>query len=592
MTVQPSKTICMAIGLPLLRDALEAALKAEGYSTRTAADGAVAIRALGTSRPDLLILDTSLPGVSGLGVLKRLRADPRTAGLPVMMLSDETSRPRVLETVGLGVSAYLVKNEVTLAALLERVRRVLNPPARATPQPAPAKPPAGAPTPTEPAPEGPPAPAPVGAAPIKPLLTRGEVLERLAKMGELSGFSPAVSQVVNLVSNSRCSAEQIAKAVSYDQGLSLKVLRVANSSAYSRGDRVDTVHKAILRIGMEQMRDTAMSIGVIERFGSADTASHLTAPLFWEHAIACGIIAAEIAHLLGHKDTSVAFTSGLLHDLGRMILLEQVRDEYPKVLSHASEAGIALDEAEARLLSITHAELMDHVLRTWHFPADLVAPIVHHHVEARDARGAAPQKVAETLRLGLANRLAHALFLGASGNDVLAPIEGHCRVLGLGAESIATIRATARQQTDEMKLSMLARSTSEPWPRRLDQLRARLGTPFRPLFVSASPDIDAYHIMCSELGEPPGANGPNIAVAHVATAKEAEGVSKALLAAERAAKCGPLPTIVLSPGNHYHLDAQAVPGRTVSALPTPLHLGRFIDAVRALTGASEAKKAA
>jgi len=151
---------------------------------------------------------------------------------------------------------------------------------------------------------------------MRPLVTKSDLLDRIAGMGELKGFSPTVSQIMSLVSSPRCSVEQVAKAVGQDHGIALKILRIANSSAFSRGDRVDTVHKAVLRIGLEQIRQTAMSIGVMERFGTLGLGDRLTAPMFWEHSIACGIIAAEIAHALKHKDPEVAFTTGLLHDLG------------------------------------------------------------------------------------------------------------------------------------------------------------------------------------------------------------------------------------------------------------------------------------
>lgn len=215
--------------------------------------------------------------------------------------------------------------------------------------------------------------------------------------------------------------------------MALKILRIANSSVYSRGDRVDTVHQALLRIGMQSIRQVVLNIGVVERFSSPAFKDHLATSQFWEHSITCGIIAAEIAHAQDAKEADSAFTSGLLHDLGRVVLAEALGDQCIQVIETARRLEAPLELVETRMLLLNHADVMDRLLSAWKFPKHMVDPITFHHASAGSVRSAAPARVPEILRLGLANRLAHAMLLGNSGNETIYPTEEYCRALNISA---------------------------------------------------------------------------------------------------------------------------------------------------------------
>lgn len=586
------KSILIVEDTAIFRETIESVLRNEGFDVRTVGDGMQALAALSTRRPDLMLLDLGLPVLSGMAVLQRIRADVALKRTPVVILSAENEREAIVEALKLGISGYLIKSQFSIRALLEKVGSVLAPAGeQASPAPSAAQGGAQAGETRRPG-----ALTPEAAAKelkmMRPLITRPDLINRLARAGDLKGFSPAVSQVVKLLSTPRCSAEEVAKAVGQDHGLALKVLRIANSSAYSRGDHVDTVHKAVLRIGLEQIRDTALSIGVVEQFSDLGSGERLTAPFFWEHSIAAGLIASEIAHALKQPDSGLAFTTGLLHDLGRVILAEVLGETYQKVLAVASELLLPLEEVEARLLTATHAEVMEQVLRAWHFPKELINPIIFHHVPARNAKEVSPAQGTQVLRLGLAERLAHALLLGSSGNDTLYPTEEHCRLLGLEPAHVETIRQMAGRGTDEMKLSLLTRSSDAPWPRRIEQHRRALKAPARPLYVSAAPHLDAYKLFCDELAGRTAGETPNIAIVHLTTPKEREAVFQALAQEEKAANARGLPIIVLFPTGQSLPEEPALAGRRCRMVGTPTPVARLLLAINDLLGAEVKQRAA
>jgi HD-like signal output (HDOD) protein len=355
---------------------------------------------------------------------------------------------------------------------------------------------------------------------------------------------------------------------------------------------VDTVHKAVLRIGVAGIRMAVLSLGVVERFGSIAFEHHLNTQLFWEHSIACGLIAAALARELQHKESDSAFTAGLLHDLGRIILAERLGAEYVSVLDAARDAQVPVDIAEMRLLMASHADVIGRLLLSWRFPKELVGPVVYHHAAAEEIRNVAPHQNQEVLRLGLANRLAHALMLGCSGNEIISPTETHCRLLGVRAATIDAIVETARQQTDDTKLALLTGSHGAPWQRPTERYRAELGGPFRPLYISAAPEFDAFRIFCAELAGPETPGAANVAVVHIAAAKDQAALAETLLASERDAGLGALPTIVLSPDGRFALADAALAGRVLTPLATPTQIPRFVRTVRTLLATQGARHAA
>jgi DNA-binding response OmpR family regulator len=108
-----------------LRRACEASLRQRGYEVLTAADGEEGLRLARTETPDLVLLDLLLPKLTGLEVLRSLRGDAATRELPVLILSNSSREQDVSEITRLGVAGYLVKADLSLKALGDRVARIL-----------------------------------------------------------------------------------------------------------------------------------------------------------------------------------------------------------------------------------------------------------------------------------------------------------------------------------------------------------------------------------------------------------------------------------------------------------------------------------
>jgi HD-like signal output (HDOD) protein/CheY-like chemotaxis protein len=615
-------TIMVVDDQAIIREPIAAALRRAGYETVTANDGAEALQSIRAAPPALVVLDIAMPVLDGMSVLRALRASPRTSGIPVIMLTAAAERAKVVEAARLGISGYMLKSRFSLREMLAQVKNAIDsaassaspasapsaqmssapaaaaiaqPPATAVPVAAPQHPSATA---TLTLHSGPPADAADGQAEVlrslRPIISRSELNERLEGFGELQGFSPVVSEVLRLTGNARCSIEHVAKAISHDHAIALKILKLANSVVYTRGEPVESVLKAVLRIGLGQIRQAVLNIAVVERFAGGGLDDFIDSSQFWEHAIATGIIAAELAHARDEKAADEAFTVGLLHDVGRMLFVGQLGDIYRQVLQTARDTQLPLEQVETRMLCHNHADIMDRVFRTWKFPREFINPIVFHHLSAGNIRSTVTQQRAEVATLALANRLAHAFMLGSSGNQTLYPTEELCELLGLDAQVIQRVEQIARPETDNVKFALLARSNQPNWPQLREVHRRELRVPLHPLYVSGAPQFDALRIFVGELAEPPGepAARPNIAVISFRHVREQVPLSQKLAGMEASAGVGPLPLIVISPGGKILPERSLLNGRRLVVLSTPIPIRRFVEAANSLLATAAISQAA
>jgi CheY-like chemotaxis protein len=108
-----------------LRRACEVSLRRRGFSVRTAEDGETALESVRTELPDLILLDLLMPKMTGVEVLRALRADEHTRGVRVLVLSNSSRGQDVKEIGELGVEGYLVKADLSLQQLGDRVAKLM-----------------------------------------------------------------------------------------------------------------------------------------------------------------------------------------------------------------------------------------------------------------------------------------------------------------------------------------------------------------------------------------------------------------------------------------------------------------------------------
>lgn len=183
-------------------------------------------------------------------------------------------------------------------------------------------------------------------------------------------------RVLNLIRDINSSTRQMAAAVEMDPSLSARLLRMANSPIYSRQKNVSSVFQAIDVVGTKALYDIVM-MGVTSDAFAKEIRSSVMGRTIWEHSLAVALLSRELSKMLGMRGTDEVFICGLLHDIGKIMLLRSDVETYSKILDQKTEAEMLNWERET--FGYDHAQIGSLVAQGWRLPDDVCQSILNHH---------------------------------------------------------------------------------------------------------------------------------------------------------------------------------------------------------------------
>jgi putative nucleotidyltransferase with HDIG domain len=191
-----------------------------------------------------------------------------------------------------------------------------------------------------------------------------------------------LSQLLVLLNEEEVNASQIVELIALDPALTAKVLQRCNNAASCLGRPVSDLDEAVTRIGFNAIY-RLVALVISEGFLGAEQQGYgIGAGELWEHSVATAVAARMIAGKLGGEE-NLAFTAGLLHDIGKLVLGSFLEGVQTSVLRETGPSGHSFLEAEKAILGVDHAEIGGRVLARWNFPENLAAAVRHHHDPAQ-----------------------------------------------------------------------------------------------------------------------------------------------------------------------------------------------------------------
>lgn len=582
---------------PICREPIADALRCSGHKVRCAGNGSEALAILREWQPELMLLDIEMPELDGMAVLRIVRRNPDYKHIPVIMVTNHADKASVLQAADRGIQGYLLKSKISVDIVVQKVSQCLAQPAvfsggagsatvaslappsstasASTRQAADAQPLKG------------PAIAPNDHGPLRtidevvPVLNKEDLLALVREGLELRPLGTSVENVLSTARNASCSAEDVAKALANDQAMCIRVLSLANSSTYARGRPVNSVQDAVKRIGIKEVRNVVLALDVVEQYkGSASR--HVDVRHFWEHSLACALIASSIAKACKCPGADDCFLWGLLHDVGRAVLLDKASEPYARVWEAAEALELPLEDLEARVLSLDHCDILERALEHWKFHRDFIIPVVSHHKSAQRIIRLSPSHAESAAIVALANRVAHALLLGSSGNETIYPFGDLLQVLKLKPADLARVCKTVPQEVDSLKFVLLSRAREESWPSYAESIKARLGLSFRPLCVSRKIEADAFCLFGERLSDRSKSTSPNVGVLYAEDAREWPQLRAEYENREAQADVGTLPVMVICNTGSAAESLTWSPPRDGVILKTPVRITTFVNSVQTL----------
>jgi putative nucleotidyltransferase with HDIG domain len=226
------------------------------------------------------------------------------------------------------------------------------------------------------------------------------------------------------------SAESVADLIRKDMSLTAKILQLVNSAFFGVAHTVEDVRDAVQILGFSTVRTLSLSIYVFSRFDPA-TMPGFPMDRMWNHSMATGLLARRIAARewgnLGIVEA--AFTGGILHDIGKLVLAYSLPEMFQRSVDLAQERGMALWRAENEVIGGNHAEVGAYLLGLWGLPATIVESVAwHHHPHMRE-----PQEFSPLTAVHMAN-FVQARKVPVFGDGLLEEVDqDYLRALKLGS---------------------------------------------------------------------------------------------------------------------------------------------------------------
>lgn len=205
------------------------------------------------------------------------------------------------------------------------------------------------------------------------------------KVRDLPTLPDLIQKTLALVRDEATSAKKLGDLISYDQAISSRLLKVANSAYYGFMKKIATVQHAIVILGFKEVKSLVLGIAVFDTMKEASSETSFMREEFWMHSMGCALAGQIIRKKVGGVDPETTFTAALLHDIGKLVLDVFLTQEYLKVLEKVRINGVSMVEAEEEVMGFSHADVGGWLCERWKFPPVLTFPIsFHHQVEKVD----------------------------------------------------------------------------------------------------------------------------------------------------------------------------------------------------------------
>lgn len=385
------------------RTPLAEALREEGYDVREAGTAPQALELAMRRRPDLMILDISMPNIDGFELLRYFRGRAVYRTVPVVFLTAFARRDYLTSAASLGVKDYMLKSSFSLKDLLERISSRIGDvfhgaSSSAFPRLA--------------------SPSPEAVAPALPTKERTEAPRAQDRRGilesvQLRAFPGSVAEILSMARDPHASLPEIEAVLKRDPGLAAQVVAAANTAAFRRNGHARTIEEALTVLGMSQVT-RIVTMGALLRPDEIASDWGMDLRKLWSHSIAAGMVAQR---LHGPGLQSFGFLLGLLHELPELLCLAHLKEGWTEWKHQGERDGLTMSATLGRAFGTDFFPLAEEILASMHLPESIFTPLRDH---CAFFRAQSPQEPCLEARMVEA---AHqfAVVLGRSGG-VLAPV--------------------------------------------------------------------------------------------------------------------------------------------------------------------------
>jgi HD-like signal output (HDOD) protein len=252
-----------------------------------------------------------------------------------------------------------------------------------------------------------------------------------------------------IINKPSSSAEDVAQLIEKDQSISAKVLKTVNSAAYSPNSEITSIKHAVSMIGFNEINKMVLAISVFESLKGGG-ANGFNREGLWIHSLGCAVFSSNIAIELNYRKADDAFTAGLMHDIGIVVLDRFFQPEMAQIQTTLAGDPMLFYEAENKVMGFDHTLLGEWLLSNWKIPPSVCAAVRHHHQPFSQREGTPEAQDLIVDIVHMADVICCNLEIGDSGNK--APLkfnEEHSQRISIEAADLEKITAQSQEQIEK-----------------------------------------------------------------------------------------------------------------------------------------------
>lgn len=324
---------------PFVLEALERMLHnmRHEWDMRFASGGAEALRLMAEAPAEVVVSDMRMPDINGAQLLNEImQLYPKTVRL---ILSGFADTEMIMQCVN-GTHQFLTK-PCASETLRNVIRRSLE---------------------------------------LDAWLNNNELKTLVSRLGTVPSVPALYFQILKELGSPNATLDKVGATIAQDPGMTAKMLQMVNSAFFGLRHHLTDPTEAVLQLGLETIKSLVLGLHVFSQSDTSKSAD-FSADKLWQHSLATATTARRIAQMECREKAVVeeTFTAGLLHDVGRLVLVANLPDQYKEACDRSKAVGITLVEAERAVFGASHAEVGGYLLGLWGLPISLVEATVFHH---------------------------------------------------------------------------------------------------------------------------------------------------------------------------------------------------------------------
>ena len=251
-----------------------------------------------------------------------------------------------------------------------------------------------------------------------PVAGRSPILQLVEKIEELPPLPSMVFQILDLMADPEFSMDKLERLIGQDQSLVANLIKVSNSVLYGGVGDVHSLREALTRLGSRTIKSLVLITSTRTFFPETKSGLGILSRLLWHHSVESGLAAQSVATMIRYGDPEEAFVGGILHDIGKLVVLLQLPDKYRQIQARSKSEKINELEIESELLGFDHTMIGEMLMKKWKMPSHLKDCVqLHHQVRIVDSGNLLVPIVA------YGNCLSHANSVHAEINQINYPAE-------------------------------------------------------------------------------------------------------------------------------------------------------------------------